>query len=333
MSKLQAFLEKALQEKSRKDSAHLGNRSLYIGASDIAGCPRKAVLARRHPPIFDTRTLLKFARGHAAEDLVAQIFQAGGLNPDREMALIHPDYPFLECHVDFHFRFRREDGRGRIHVLELKSCDGIPLEPYGSWINQLHVQMGFVLLHNPGWEISGSILAIDLNSGQWQEFNGFAPQELVFEVLLNKGIHIWECLDDPNFEPAIERGLLCDHCPYRIGCPAFAGEVLIPVEILRMAQAFLASYARKSQAERELKKFREDILSYIGGNFRGSAQDILLNSWEVAPSEVVDAALLKQKYPEIYEEVKKQKAGFTRLDIKRVKTQAAAQTKDDAQAA
>lgn len=325
MNKLQTFLEKALQEKNRKDSTHLGNRGLYIGASDIASCPRKAVLARIHPPSFDTRTLLKFARGHAAEDLVAQIFQAGGLNPHREVALIHPDYPFLECHVDFLFRFRREDGRGRIHVLELKSTDGIPLEPYGSWVNQLHVQMGFVLLHNPGWEISGSILAIDLNSGQWQEFNGFAPQELVFEVLLNKGIHIWDCLENQTLEPVVERGLLCDHCPYRIGCPAFADEVLIPVEIVRMAQGYLACQSQRAQTERALKKFKEDILSFTGCNFRGSAQDIVLSTFEVAPSELVDAALLKQKYPEIYEEVKKEKAGFTRLDIKQVKTQASAQ--------
>ncbi|MDO3380503.1 hypothetical protein [Geoalkalibacter halelectricus] len=322
MSKLQSFLETALQEKNRKDSAHLGNRSLYIGASDIAGCPRKAVLARRQPVRFDTCTLLKFARGHAAEDLVAQIFQAGGLTPQREMELIHPDYPFLECHVDFHFRFRREDGRGRIHVLELKSTNGIPCEPYGSWVNQLHVQMGFVRLHNPGWEITGSILAVDLNSGAWQEFNGYAPQDLVFEVLLNKGIHIWECLQDETLAPVVETGLLCDHCPYRMGCPAFAGEVAIPREILALAESYLRLYARKAQADRDLKKLKEDILSFTGSAFRGSAEDVLLAAYDVAPGEMIDAGLLKERYPEIYEEVKKERAGFTRLDIKRVKTQA-----------
>ncbi len=41
----------------------LGNRSMYVGASDVAQCPRKAVLSKTHPAAEDLNTLIRYQGG------------------------------------------------------------------------------------------------------------------------------------------------------------------------------------------------------------------------------------------------------------------------------
>ena len=41
-----------------------------IGASDIAGCPRKIILQKLEPQKPSLTTLLRFSRGHLAENVV-----------------------------------------------------------------------------------------------------------------------------------------------------------------------------------------------------------------------------------------------------------------------
>jgi len=73
---------------------------------------------------------------------------------------------------------------------ETKTTDGIPDEPYGSWVEQLHTQIGLLHLAYPEAEIRGSILARDLNKGMEREFNGYSYNEQLFEYVLGKGVHI-----------------------------------------------------------------------------------------------------------------------------------------------
>lgn len=314
MSKLQTFLETALKEKNRQNSQHLGDRRTYIGASDIGGCPRKAVMARIRPVEHDAATLLKFARGHAAEDLVYGIFQAGGLTPLREMEIRHPEFPDLLCHIDFLFKAKS----GRLHVVELKTTNGLPETPYGSWVDQLHFQMGLLALEYPGAAIGGSILAIDLNAGTWHEFNSYKPDEITFNLLVAKGQRIKACLDMGE-APDVEPGLLCGYCPYRTDCPAFLeGAVSIPDEVRELAKHHLDATELKKKVEKKVNKLKEDILAFTGSCFKGKADSLFINASEVGPSETVDAQALKTRFPEVYQQVKKERAGFTRLDIKPV---------------
>ncbi len=46
----------------------LGDRRDYLGASDIGYCPRKVILERIHTSEHDLATLLRFQRGHMAEE-------------------------------------------------------------------------------------------------------------------------------------------------------------------------------------------------------------------------------------------------------------------------
>lgn len=312
MNKLQTFLEKALKEKARQNSQHLGDRKTYIGASDIGGCPRKAVFARIQPVEHDAATLMKFARGHAAEDLIHGIFQAGGLSPLREVEIRHPEFPDLLCHIDFLFKAKS----GRLHVVELKTTNGLPDTPYESWVAQLHFQMGLLALAYPDADIGGSILTIDLNAGTWHEFNSYKPDEITFNLLVAKGRRIKACLDTWE-TPDVEPGLLCGFCPYRTDCPAFSeGALVIPDEIQDLAKRHLEATALKKITEKKVSKLKEDILSFTGTCFKGKSNSLFINTSEVRASETVDAYVLKNRFPEIYQQVKKERAGFTRLDIK-----------------
>lgn len=315
MSKLQAFLDHALIEKSKRDSAHLGNRSDYVGASDVCGCPRKAVLSKQCPVRHDSATLLKFARGHAAEQLLDEVFRSGGLNPLREVEIRHPEFSDLLCHIDYLFIGKN----GRRHVVELKTVDGLPESPYDSWVHQLHFQMGLLALEVPGVEIGGSILALDLNKGTYQEFNGYRPDPITFELLVAKGQRIKSCLDT-DAAPDVEPGLLCGFCSYRSDCPAFregAGE--IPEEVRLLAQRYLAAHQQKKAAEKQLDGLKGNLLAFTGKRFKGTSageEPVFLNAFEVGPSETVDSEALKTNYPEIYAQVKKPRAGYVRLEVK-----------------
>lgn len=313
MSRLQAFLEKAIKEKNRQDSAHLGDRSEYVGASDIAGCPRKAVLSKKNPKEHDAKTLLRFARGHVAEGLLAEIFAAGGLKFDRETEIPHPEHSFIRSHIDFLFSSRK-----RLHVVELKTVDGIPDEPYSSWVDQLHTQMGLLELSRTGLPIGGSILALDLNAGDWREFNSYRPNEVIFNVMIEKGLHIWAAMNGHE-EPRTEPGLLCGYCPQRKDCPEFIGEAVeLPAEIENLVDGYHSANQQKATTERTLKSLKGNILSFAGNRFKGTTldQQLMLNVWEVGPSETVDARMLKDKFPEVYDEVKRPKAGYTRLEVR-----------------
>ena len=65
-------LQAALQQlASQQTAATLGDRSTYLGASDIGACPRKTILGKLQPPEADLITLLRHRRGHMAEEIVA----------------------------------------------------------------------------------------------------------------------------------------------------------------------------------------------------------------------------------------------------------------------
>lgn len=46
---LSKFFESAVVKLNHKQSASLGDRSKYVGSSDVAGCIRKAYLQRKYP--------------------------------------------------------------------------------------------------------------------------------------------------------------------------------------------------------------------------------------------------------------------------------------------
>jgi hypothetical protein len=312
MARIDDFLKKAIPVHQQQTSAHLGDRTTYVGASDIAGCPRKAVLGKLLPVAHTIKQLLVFDRGHAAQAIFRDYFRAGGASFEEEVEIAHPDYA-IKCHIDFLFR-----GKQRLHVVEMKSTDGIPDEPYGSWVDQLHVQMGLLRLQvGPDRDIGGSILAVDLNKGVYREFNSHVPHPEVFTPLIERGQHILSALRgecEPNPCPS----LLCGYCSYRTGCPAHRA-LEIPEEVTERVAAYERLDRQKKDLEKQLEPLKSELLEFFGGVFHGiTADGIAVATTTVAASEYLDAKKIKKEYPFVYQSCKKEKAGYTKLEIKQL---------------
>lgn len=318
MSKLLSFLGKNLLSFSKsKSEKELGDRSLYVGASDLS-CPRKAFLSKTVGIEHDTQTLLRFERGHAAEDIVAGLFEYANMKPQRQLELCHPQNPMVKCHLDFIFY-----GQNRVHILECKSGP-IPLEPYGDWIEQLQMQMGLFKLNNPHVEnLTGSILSVDLQEGEWYEFGPYQPSNLLFKQVEKRAFHILNCLDGKEI-PVCRPSLLCGECHFEDDCPAKPkSQEKMPPEMTALLQSFI----EKKEAENKLKKeknlIREQLLGFTGKNFFSSYEtEEYVTSLKVNTSSdsfVVDNEKLKNEFPEIYNKVLKPKKSSPRLTASRKK--------------
>ena len=77
--KINAWFEENLAKVMAEDTtSSLGDRSKYIGASDIGGCLRASYLNKIEPKEIDTKQNLVFLRGHLAEGILKKAFS--GLN-------------------------------------------------------------------------------------------------------------------------------------------------------------------------------------------------------------------------------------------------------------
>ncbi len=315
MSKLEQFLAKAIPAHAASNSAHLGDRTQYVGASDIVGCPRKAVLSKTNPQPFTTKQLLVFARGHAAQSMYSEIFRAGGASFEEEVEFKHPDEPAIQCHVDFMFTSKQAN---RVHIVEMKSTSGIPAEPYPTWVDQLQIQMGLAKRNLPaGTEITGSVLAVDLNAGESKEFNGHTPNDDVANHLFAKGYKILSALSG-EIGVSPEPGMFCGKCNYRSDCPAF---IRNPLELPTETETSALAYAKLKEQEKALKTaidvLKDDILAFTGeeSSIRAKSDAVAVAVSIIPPSVTVDSKKLKAEYPDAYKDCAKERAGYTKLEV------------------
>lgn len=312
MARIDEFLKRAIPAHQKKASEHLGDRTKYAGASDIAGCSRKAVLGKLSPVEHTIRQMLVFDRGHAAQAMFRHYFLAGGASFEEEVEIAHPQYDII-CHIDFLFR-----GKKRLHVVEMKSTDGIPDEPYGSWVDQLHVQMGLLRLQEgPEIEIGGSILAVDLNRGVYREFNSYVPHPEVFAPLIERGRHILSAMRG-ECEPKTCPSILCGFCFYRSGCPAHI-DLEIPEEVTCRITEYEYLDRQKKDLEKRMEPMKNELIEFFGGSFQGVTEDgIAVATTKVAASEYVDSKKIKNNHPLVFEACKKTKAAYTKLEVRKL---------------
>ena len=218
----------ALRNLSKRHTEEtLGDRRNYLGASDIGQCPRKVILERVSPKEHDLATLLRFERGHMAEEIVAKVFSAAGFtNFERqvEIDVSSEGVPFL-VHIDFIFTSTINKVKS---ILEVKS-GSVPSVPYGSWESQLYTQMGAVAEQYPNHMVKGALLSLDLADGEIGFFPGYQPDETVFQSLKTKAEGMWSdyqaLLQGDEVDLNTEPGLLCGgYCNHLLGCPRFAAQ-------------------------------------------------------------------------------------------------------------
>ncbi len=144
---LRALIRQGLQTVSQQSTAaHLGDRSTYVGMSDIGQhweCPR-AALARKVLPTTDSlERLLTLQRGHWFESGVGQALASLGLHvlPQLEINWQHQGVP-IKAHLDFVLVWGAPVNA--IRILEVKSTDKLPASPHDSHLLQLHGQIGLL---------------------------------------------------------------------------------------------------------------------------------------------------------------------------------------------
>jgi len=243
---------------------NLGNRKDYIGASDIGYCPRKVVLEKIEPGEHDLATLLRFQRGHMAEDIIAMAFNAAGYsNFERQVEIVVECDAPLKVHIDFVFT-------SRIHkiksILEVKSVSVIPDGPYSSWETQLYVQMGALARKYPEHEIRGSVLALDLAGGDVGFFNGYVPQNNLFDGLVRRAETIWSdyqgCLKGTKKDLPTEVSPLCGFCDHLLSCPKFTAEAVPQLD--DSVTSLLGMQREERHLQEKIAQVKKQLLGVVG---------------------------------------------------------------------
>ena len=144
---LRALIRQGLQAVSQQSTAaHLGDRSTYVGMSDIGQhweCPRAALARKVLPTQNSLERLLTLQRGHWFESGVGQALASLGLHvlPQLEISWQHQGVP-IKAHLDFVVVWGSPVNA--IRILEVKSTDKLPASPHDSHLLQLHGQIGLL---------------------------------------------------------------------------------------------------------------------------------------------------------------------------------------------
>ncbi len=266
--------------------ATLGDRSLYIGASDIAQCPRKVVNSKTNPKPHNLQTLIRFKRGHIAEDIISEALHA--FPHERQMVLMQalsycplcnwysPDKtrcPIcgkpatslpLNAHCDFVFPDHT--------ILEVKTTSLPGIQK--SWEMQLQAQM-YLYYELYGKVPQGYILTMDIAEGTLNLSEPYSLDEAAADEIIARAITLWEALKTKNREPETEPSPLCCVCEYLRDCPAFSGSAL-PGEVEPLIAEYHSSGLAEKDAARNKSRLRSAILNmlqpgkYQAGDFKVS---------------------------------------------------------------
>ena len=313
-----------LEKLNRQQTALLGDRQNYIGASELSQCPRRITMQRKYPVQYPSEMLLRMERGHQCEDLLHKVFKAADAVYDRQVEIRHPVEP-IRCHIDFLF-YSDSNGKSCMNVLEVKSVASMPpdLRPRESWENQLYAIMGLLKERYPmGREIKGSIAAVNMNTGETRFWNSYTYDKASYNYLFSKAIHILSALDGQE-KPRSEPSALCSFCDFRDDCPSFACDpVNLPDDVHQMLEQYSMLSDVKNKAEKDLKGLKEEIVEFTGPRFKGRSDghsdNFVLNVTTVEGGSMVDTALLREVYPDIFQEVQKPKSPYCKIDVRPIK--------------
>jgi CRISPR-associated exonuclease Cas4 len=290
-------------EKESIDS--LGDRSKYIGASDVGGCPYKTIKSKLEKPEYDIEKHIVFQRGHLAEDLVGKMLN--GLPYERQVALEGDIDGFpLIAHLDFLIK-----AKNRSVIVEVKTVSSKVDEAYESWILQVQFQMGLLLnkIQDENHEVEAYIIAIDLNKGWFEVFKQDFSDDL-FLVALNKAEHLSSCLTN-GVEPKAIIQNYCGDCPYVMECPKqgkFAKEM---PEDIKNNLIKIKQHKKEAKAIKLLEDGVKDYLINTGLDKVKLEGDIeVMVSCKETISNRFDTPSFKKAYPDLAAEYTKESSSF-----------------------
>lgn len=133
-SRAKALLEtirQGLFVASQKSDAMLGDRSRYVGLSELAKyseCPRAAIAAKLETPASNMEKLLVTQRGHWFEQGIKNTLAASCLNSIHQLEInMRRKGGTIKAHLDFTLVWK--EPIQAVRILEIKSTERIPDEP------------------------------------------------------------------------------------------------------------------------------------------------------------------------------------------------------------
>ena len=216
VSLIKARFEKNFREALKKDTENsLGDRSRYIGASDISGCLRSSYLSKVAKKEDDISQLLTFERGHQFENIVRKFLYGETFKEQVEIKNAKTSNGFpLKPHLDFVI-YDKE--RKKATIVEAKSTKNI-IELYESYVLQIQIQMG-LLQEQCGnkWTVNGLIFVISTES----EYGIFPVEQnkTLFDMAMQRADVLADAIKK-GIEPEAEIQAYCSMCPFKGDCKA-----------------------------------------------------------------------------------------------------------------
>jgi len=253
----EANLRKTLKEETK---AKLGDRSKYIGASDIVACPRAAYLNKVSPVEFDIEKLMIFEGGHAFENVVEKMMGNAPYKREVEFTDGAEQYP-IKVHCDF-IVFNKQTKEATIIEVKTKKSDD--LTPYTENIMQVQFQWYIAerSLKEHGWKVKNAYLVVgNRNTGKY-EVHEVKKDENLQKLLIKKAKMLREALIKKE-EPEGEEKLYCSSCPYRKSCGTFCKGAVGASFLEDEVQKILELEEQKKLLEEKIKAKKEALKKYL----------------------------------------------------------------------
>ena len=306
MSNFLKFLEIGLKN---KDSG-LGDRSKYIGSSDIGQCLKKSYFSKTIGENHKLKQLLIFERGHVAEGIVRNGLLNHPAKPSFkeqvEISGLTPDTKFIKTHIDFLVEFPNEDV-----VIECKSISSLIDSARESWVYQVQLQLG-LLQQRSKRRVRGLIVAFDLNTGDAFEFD-VLPNKGLYDTAIKRANRLWQAVQNKE-EPEGEIGNLCSFCTFKDQCNTLRKNgTKMPSEIEAMALRVKELLSK----EKEIKALKSNLKSFmeISDCKKLIGENITISMIDRKGTPKVSLNELRKKYPEIANKVTVETSGYSYIKI------------------
>ena len=211
IQKIVNIFSQGLAAHSKNQSmATLGNRSLYVGSSDIGKCSLQSFYNKTREYEYELEQLLIFERGHLVEEIFKNAMIGAGVEFEHQKTVIgQGDLSFCKTHIDFYLP--SED-----LIVEIKSTKSITSCVWNTWKQQVQFQMGLSGIKK------SVVFAFDINLGKFEaqliEFN-----QTSFNIAIKEAHKIMDAvrtgtIDLKNDENFATQSPLCTLCAHRKYC-------------------------------------------------------------------------------------------------------------------
>ncbi|WP_418180557.1 PD-(D/E)XK nuclease family protein [Aliarcobacter lanthieri] len=312
VSLIKARFERNFREALKKDTEKsLGDRSKYIGASDISGCLRSSYLSKVAKKEDDISQLLTFERGHQFESIVRKFLNGETFKEQVEIKNAKTSNGFpLKPHLDFVIY---DKNKKRATIVEVKSTKNT-IELYESYVLQIQLQMGLLQAQcGSNWTVNGLVFVISTES----EYEIFPVEQnkILFDMAMQKADILADSLKK-GIEPKAEVQLYCNKCPFKGNCEAISKGVdkQLPVNV----KINIRKLKQLQNVEKEIKGLKNTVKSFMEATntFVAKCDDTTVSLFQNTGDKYsIDVNLLRVEEPDIYAKYRRESKGSSWLRI------------------